>query len=181
MARPPIPLPERARLFDLFDYDRDTGDLIRRPRPRSEFKSDRDFNIWNTRWNGHPAGCPKDTGIAVEVDGIRYQAHRLIWKMVHGEPVPDIIDHRDVDNQNNRIDNLRAATDGQNTTNGHRRCDNVTGVKGVSYSKERWKYYAQLSVGGKTISLGRFDTLEEAAAARRKAAEEIYGEFARHV
>lgn len=180
MSKKPIPLPDHARLLEVFDYDPDTGFLMRRPRPRSEFGSNRDFEKWRTRWCSKPAGCPKPAGIAVEIDGLRYQAHRLIWKMIHGDPVPDVIDHKDGDNQNNRLNNLRAATDGQNTTNGPVRKDNALGVKGVSYDPQRKKFVVQVDIGGRRVYMKRFDTLEEATEARRKAAERIHGEFARH-
>lgn len=47
-----------------------------------------------------------------------------------------------------------------------------TGVTGVSLMKGRW-YRAYINIGRKQIHLGNFDTLEEAAAAR-KAAEKKY-------
>jgi DNA-binding XRE family transcriptional regulator len=46
---------------------------------------------------------------------------------------------------------------------------NKSGVKGVSFDKERNKWVAQIKVGGKSINLGRYETLEEAAEARRQA------------
>ena len=179
MARNPIPLPDRDRLLALLDYDLDTGILTRKPMPRSRFNTDREFKIWNTRFKDKPAGCPKSAGVAIEIDGLRYQAHRLIWKMVRGDPVPDVIDHKDVDNQNNRLNNLRAATDGQNTTNGPVRKDNALGVKGVCYDPRRQKFVAQVCIGGRRVYMKRFDTLEAATEARRHAAENIHGEFAR--
>ena len=125
------------------------------------------------------AGSLKDGEVTICLDYVEYRAHRLIWKMVYGDPVPDEIDHRDTDPHNNRIDNLRAADSGQNHANNSFSWSN-TGVRGVS-RKQDGKFQAYLSFRRKTIHLGFFDTLEEAMAARRKAAEEIYGEFARHI
>ncbi|MBR2810053.1 MAG: hypothetical protein IKD69_01610 [Solobacterium sp.] len=51
--------------------------------------------------------------------------------------------------------------------------NNTSGVKGVHYAKATGKWVAQITYSRKTHHLGSFDTLEEAAAARR-AAEEIY-------
>ena len=40
------------------------------------------------------------------------------------------------------------------------------------------KWCAQISINNKTKGLGRYDTIEEAIEARKKAAKEYYGEFA---
>lgn len=50
---------------------------------------------------------------------------------------------------------------------------NRSGVKGVSWDKSRSKWVAELKIRGKKIFLGRFDELDTAAAARKKA-EELY-------
>lgn len=44
-----------------------------------------------------------------------------------------------------------------------------TGITGVTIDKERGKYLARICVNKKQINLGRFDSLEEAATARREA------------
>ncbi|WCH46367.1 hypothetical protein [Lysinibacillus sp. OF-1] len=57
------------------------------------------------------------------------------------------------------------------------RIDNKTGVKGVSLvplKNGTEKYKAMISIKGKTIYLGRFDTLEEAKIARKKAEEHYH-------
>ncbi len=55
------------------------------------------------------------------------------------------------------------------------RSDSTTGVTGVN--PYRGKYKAVIHFQGKTYRLGIFATVEEAAAARRKAEECLYGEF----
>src|SRR5215210_2761206 len=75
----------------LLRYDPDTGCLF--------WKIDRNYNALA----GSRAGQPTRLGYwSVKIDGIRYQAHRLIWAMETGEwPVFDI-DHEDTDGLNNR-------------------------------------------------------------------------------
>lgn len=51
---------------------------------------------------------------------------------------------------------------------------NKTGVRGVSWSNREKKYIARIGLQNKTITLGRFDTLEEAAAARKAAERKYY-------
>ena len=50
----------------------------------------------------------------------------------------------------------------------------TTGIRGVSYDKRRGKYRASIGFRGEKIELGRFDTIEEAVAVRRKAEEKMY-------
>lgn len=49
-----------------------------------------------------------------------------------------------------------------------------TGVRGVYWSKREKKYIAKIGVQNKSITIGRFDTLEEAAAARKAAEQKYY-------
>lgn len=54
---------------------------------------------------------------------------------------------------------------------------NTSGVKGVSYNKNYEKYYAYIGFKNKLYSLGFYDKIEEARAAREKAEKEIFGPF----
>lgn len=49
-----------------------------------------------------------------------------------------------------------------------------TGIRGVSYSKRRGKYSANIGFRGQKFELGYFDTIEEAAKARKTAEERLY-------
>lgn len=50
----------------------------------------------------------------------------------------------------------------------------TTGIRGVSYSTRREKYRANIGFRGQKFELGYFDTIEEAAAARKAAEERLY-------
>lgn len=52
--------------------------------------------------------------------------------------------------------------------------NNTTGVKGVYFDKERGKYRAYIEINKKRHRLGRYNTLEEAAQARKRAEEELW-------
>ena len=54
---------------------------------------------------------------------------------------------------------------------------NTSGVKGVYYSKTRGKWIAQIMVRNKCFYLGGFDTIEDAAQARREAEKQVFGDF----
>jgi len=107
-------------------------------------------------------------------------AHRLAWAIHYGEWPSTNVDHVNCVKDDNRICNLRLATKAENGWNTPAPRRNKSGVKGVCWSEERQKWCAMISVNNKKIALGRFDTIDEAAAARAVAAERYHGEFARH-
>ena len=107
-----------------------------------------------------------------------YLSHRLIW-MYHNDFMPKQIDHIDGNPLNNRIENLRVATQSENQQNTKIRSNNTTGYKGVYFHKLTGKYAAQARLNGKCIHIGLFTCPKEAAIAYNKAAKELFGEFAR--
>jgi len=127
---------------------------------------------------GKVAGANRGQYRVITVNRRTYGAHRLAWLYVHGN-LPDEIDHRDGDPSNNRIKNLRPATRAQNAANRGIFKNNKTGYTGVSFIQSRGKFQATIGVGGKNVTIGLFDTLEEAAAARSAATKKVHGEFAR--
>lgn len=106
--------------------------------------------------------------------GDRY-VHRFILKAKKNESV----DHINGNKLDNRRENLRICTHQQNMCNTKISTTNKTGVKGVHWSQERQKWSAQIGVKNKTISLGRFNSFEEAVNARFIAEQKFHGEFAR--
>lgn len=118
----------------------------------------------------HPSGY-----IIVEFDGVCTSAHRIIWCLMTGE-WPVEVDHRNLIKDDNRWDNLRHATHAQNCLNRPLRKDNALRVKGVQ--KSGAGYRARITVNGKLQSLGRFETVQDAAEAYRQAASKLHGEFA---
>ena len=59
--------------------------------------------------------------------------------------------------------------------------NNKAGVRGVSWLKSKNKYRAQITFQGKTKLIGLHENLEEAAEARKKAEEEVFGEFLKKI
>lgn len=99
---------------------------------------------------------------------------------MHYGPVPDgfVPDHKDRNPINNRLQNLRLATQDQNAQNATRRKDNLLGLKGVTYNKVTQKYAARIQANGVLMSLGHHPTKGMAAVARAKAAIRYHGPFA---
>lgn len=100
-----------------------------------------------------------------------------IWmhRLLRGFP-DAMVDHWDGDGLNNRIENLRCATPGQNSSNSTPR--SPIGLKGA-YRAKSGGWLSCITHDGQYRYLGRFATPEEAARAYDEAAREIHGEFAR--
>ena len=114
------------------------------------------------------------------VGGKEYYLHRLVW-LYHFGTHPEMIDHKDGDTFNNRIENLRECTNAQNQYNGRRKVTNRSGVKGVVWysvgNYERW--CARITINGKRKTIGYFRRIEDAAEAYFEAAKHVAKEFAR--
>lgn len=136
----------------------------------------------NQRKVGDRAGSLHHSGYRhIFICGKHHREHRIIWMMHNG--IIDstvIIDHKDRDKTNNRLENLRIANKPQNSHNQIKRITNTSGYKGVSYHKRDKKYQAYILVNYKRKNLGYFDTPEEASDAYKQAAIELHGEFANY-
>ena len=117
---------------------------------------------------------------SIRIDGKQYPAHRLAWLIVHGEWPAEQIDHINGNGLDNRIANLREATNAQNQQNKLRASNNRSGFKGVRFHTQTGKYRAQITRNGKTAHLGLFDCPKEAHKAYCEAADDLHGEFANH-
>ena len=102
----------------------------------------------------------------------RIFVHRIAWALTHGE-WPHEIDHINGVTTDNRIKNLRKADrvlQSQNIAIGK---NNKTGVIGVCPCKQTGKYKATINTKDGQMWLGRFDSIEDAAQARRAAEEKL--------
>jgi len=148
---------ETQTLRELFAYDESAG-ALRWAKPRSRVRV------------GAIAGrlSSKDGYWRVETGGKSYQAHRLIWQFVHGEPPVGEIDHINGNRSDNRLENLRVVSRAENCQNRHNvRSDSKTGVLGAC--KNGGTYKAEIKKNGVRTYLGRFKTAAEAGAAYRAA------------
>lgn len=116
---------------------------------------------------------------ATDVGGRRLPMPNVIL----GLPRRTLVDHVDGDTLNNRRANLRAATISENAANARLRSDTSSGRKGVTFEgsggRRARPWRANISVGGRFIRLGYFETADLAAEAYDAAAARYFGEFAR--
>lgn len=159
------------RLVELFELDAETGVLIWKA------KSHKNSPVKA----GDVAGCPDDQGyLSVRVDGSPLKVHRVVFAMAHGY-FPEQVDHVNGVRDDNRLANLRAATNSQNSRNSRISSNNTSGVKGVYWHKAAGKWMAQIQINRRHHYIGLFADIKDAAAAARAAREQHHEEFARHV
>jgi hypothetical protein len=114
----------------------------------------------------------------IHLNSERYYAHRLAWFYINGDWPLGHIDHINGDKLDNRMANLRVASNRENCLNSKTRKNNTSGYKGVSFMKRDGTWTARISANGKYKHLGYFKTAEEAHAAYCSAAIQYHGEFA---
>ena len=111
----------------------------------------------------------------VRVNGKKYLAHRLAWLYMHGGWPPDQVDHCNGMRSDNRLKNLRLATNAQNRQNIRSAYSNSkSGALGVTWDKKTQKWQAKISLNGAKNILGFFENIADASAAYIAAKREIH-------
>lgn len=158
-------------LRDRLVYDPETGDFTWRVSPSVY------GNPYQRRFEGKKAGYLAQGYLMIRLNGRTYGAHRLAWYYVHGKFPTKQVDHIDRCRSNNRIANLRLATQSEQLYNSKERC-NKSGYRGVrAEPKCESSWTARIKVQGKEIYLGFFKSAEEAAEAYRRASIKYHGKF----
>jgi hypothetical protein len=176
-----------AQVSALLKYDSETGKLFWIHRPVSMFTdslkqwtAEMNAERWNVRCAGKEAFTAASEGYRVgTILKRRAYAHRIAWLLHYGVWPTNHIDHINGDRSDNRIVNLRDATPLENRRNSRRRSDNKSGICGVSWCPRSNKWETCIRVKGRSIHLGKFASLSEAAAARAEASAK-YGFSTRH-
>lgn len=175
-------------LLKLLRYDPKTGKLYWLERSPDWFEPTRSKTAkqqatwWNNRFAGAEAFTYVDAsgGKVGRILGGRYDAHRVIWAIVHGKWPEAEIDHINGDRADNRLCNLRAVTHRENMGNKKLYRNNASGTPGVTWHRTKQRWQAFIRSGRQRRHLGTFANLEDAIAARSAAQQSDRGFHINH-
>ena len=101
----------------------------------------------------------------------------LLHRFIMDCPKDKVVDHVNHDPLDNRKENLRVCTHQENIMNSSLSKNNTSGITGVAWDKQHNKWRSQIKINRKSITLGLFNTKEEAIEARKQAELEYFGEY----
>ena len=139
-----------ARALEIFKYSE--GKLFWKE------KTGKKVVIGNRAGSSNPMFIYRD----VNIDGVRFKEHRVIWAMHNGTWPKLEIDHINHIKDDNNIENLRDITPRLNQLTKPICKNNTSGYKGVRWRKDRNKWQAYTNVASKFKSLGHFINKEGA-------------------
>lgn len=156
------------KLRELWNYDPETGKFT-----------------WKIETNGYgglihigdEVGTLKDGYVQLNHQGRTYLGHVLAWTWQKGEVPPQgyDVDHKNRIRNDNRIDNLRLLTRGENHLNhSGPQSNSTTGFRGVFRSSHGNAWIARIYFKGVRTHLGTFQTIEEAVEARKVAEDKFW-------
>lgn len=181
-------LPDVETISKYVEYLPSTGELVWKERTEKDFIGitpsyiSRYTKSWNTKYAGKIAyarcGSKYYTTKVLRIHKKMRFAHRVVWKLFYGTD-PERIDHINGNTLDNRIENLRVVTHGENMKNSAKRRNSKTVRVGVHPHRLAGKWVARIRAEGRGKHLGVFDSFDDAVAAR-KAAEIKYGFHPNH-
>lgn len=156
----------------IFDYNPETGTLT-----KIKYVNGNKRGPYEGRAR---AGAPATNGsrhVRATIGENNFLAHRLIWIWWHGRAPNGKLDHINRVRDDNRIANLREASDFENAHNKSLHKRNRSGVTGVRWIPEIQKWEARIMANRKRHLLGTTSSFEEAVYRRREAERCLYKEF----
>lgn len=153
----------QEQLKELFTYDPLSGILC--------WKEGRSNMVKGSR-----AGCVNGSGYMVlSINSKSYRLSRVIWMYMFGS-IPDgfYIDHINGKKTDNRLCNLRVASNKQNQENRPAPSNTTSGYRGVTWHKSYNKWMARICHNKKRETIGFFETAEQAYQAYKDRAAKLY-------
>ena len=157
----------KSRILELFRYSPEEDNakpLIRLMNIGKEKQGDRAGYI-------DPRGY-----VYVMIDAKQYYMHRVVYFLFNGY-FPETIDHINRDKSDNRIENLRAASQNENSYNLPIRNNNTSGISGVNWNKKDKAWHVRIRHQGKRIWIGQYKEKKIAIEARYQAVNKYHKEF----
>lgn len=143
----------------LFNYDPESGIVTRKVSVST-----------NTKIGDAVGSVPnkRKPYLRIQINGKDHYMHRIIWLYFYGSLPYSCIDHINGNGLDNRISNLRIVSLKENSKNQRLFKTSKTGLCGVYVTKSN-KFCASIRINGKTLWLGTFGDIKEAANARKEA------------
>ena len=156
-------LPSQSELRSMLEYDPITGIVTWKEGRSNVFK-------------GKIAGCLHSSGYKVMTFNSKtHKLHRIIWVYLFGHiPEGFYLDHINGNKIDNRLENFRLVTANQNQQNRPAPKNSSSGYRGVSWHKKVNKWMSRICHNRKRITIGFFDSAEEAYAAYKKEANKLF-------
>jgi hypothetical protein len=117
---------------------------------------------WGKQANGYSS---------TQINGKQIPVHRFISNPKDNE----LVDHINRNKKDNRSCNLRNTSKSVNAFNCDIRRNNTSGRTGVRLRKDTHRWTAEIKKDRKKITLGCFETYEQAVEAREEAEKKYYG------
>ena len=118
---------------------------------------------------GKVVGTSTHGYLTVGINGKSYAVHRVVYCMYHGYWPENDIDHINRIPSDNRICNLREVSKSCNMKNSKLSCNNISGVKGISWHKKAQRWRVSIPYKNKRIYVGTFEHFINAVKARHYA------------
>lgn len=127
---------------------------------------------------GQVVGRPDKKGyLRINFLGSSIPAHRAAWTIFYGSIPRGQIDHKNLNKSDNKIENLRIASNSQNAMNRKIGASNTSGYKGVYWNKWSKRWIAVVRKNGVYVFRKGFSCLEDAAKAAEIARRAAHHQF----
>lgn len=159
-------------LKKLIIYEYDTGKVFWKERSVKDFNMEnKDLKTWNSKFAGKEIKSIKEGyySFRYQTKDIKFRTglHRVIFAYHHGYWPSVIIDHKDGNKINNRIDNLILSTISENAKNSKPKSE--SGYKNIRWEPRTKKWAVRFRISkGKDISGGNYKNISEAISVRDK-------------
>lgn len=133
---------------------------------------------WNTRFANKKTGYLNTNGylrVSFGKNNQEYYVHQIAFAVMKGY-IPEEVDHIDKDKLNNKWINLRDANHSENMKNVLMRANNISGLKGVSWSEWNKKWRMDIRSNG-VRHYSYHNTPEDAYLAYCEKSTELHKEF----
>jgi len=159
----------KEQILDVLDVDIETGICVWK-----------NVSKFHKEKNGKEAGTVQAGGARgnrcnIMIGKVPYRRYRLIFMVAYGW-WPDLIDHIDGDSLNDRASNLRPATSLENARNHKPHRKTLDLPPGVRLTP-KGRFTARLGYDRKMLTIGTFDTKDEASLAYKSKRLELFGEY----